>query len=59
MKLSYRLSLKKMTHEFSLDAQNITNRKNVFRLVYNVQSNRIATEYQQGLFPLPQYRLYF
>ncbi len=59
MKLSYRLSLKKMTHEFSIDAQNLTNRKNVFRLVYNVQSNRIATEYQQGLFPLPQYRLYF
>lgn len=59
LKFSYRLSMKKITHEFSIDAQNLTNHKNVFRLVYNVRTNSIATEYQQGLFPLPQYRLYF
>lgn len=59
LKISYRLSLRKMTHEFSLDAQNITNHKNVFRLVYNQRLNAVATEYQQGLFPLPQYRIYF
>jgi len=59
LKLSFRVSLKKITNEFSFDVQNVTNRKNIFRKVYNPRTNSIANEYQQGLFPLPQYRLYF
>ncbi|MFN8276124.1 MAG: TonB-dependent receptor [Chitinophagales bacterium] len=59
LKISFRISLRKMTHEFSFDCQNVTNRKNVFRISYNPRTNQLVTEYQQGLFPLPQYRIYF
>ncbi|MFN8310166.1 MAG: TonB-dependent receptor [Chitinophagales bacterium] len=59
LKISFRISLRKMTHEFSFDVQNVTNRKNVFRISYNPRTNALVTEYQQGLFPLPQYRIYF
>ena len=59
LKLSYRISLKKVTHELSLDVQNITNQKNVFIKTYDVRSNSLATVYQQGLFLLPQYRVLF
>ncbi|MBL0308309.1 MAG: TonB-dependent receptor [Bacteroidetes bacterium] len=59
MKLSYRFSFKKMTHEFSTDFQNIFNIKNIFRKVYNPRTNTLNNEYQQGLFILPQYRMLF
>ncbi len=59
VKLSYRISLRKMTHEFSIDIQNFVNRKNVFRKTYNTRTNTEVTEFQQGLFTLPQYRIYF
>jgi hypothetical protein len=59
VKLSYRLSLRKMTHEFSIDCQNVTNRQNVFVQTYDIRTNSLVTQYQQGIFPLPQYRLLF
>jgi hypothetical protein len=59
VKLSYRISLRKMTHEFSIDIQNFVNRKNVFRKTYNTRTNTEVTEFQQGIFTLPQYRIYF
>lgn len=59
LKLSYRLNRTRLTHEFSLDLQNLTGRKNVFAQRYNVRTNQIATEYQIGFFPVPQYRILF
>jgi hypothetical protein len=59
VKFSFRMNRRKATHEFSLDLQNVTNRQNVFTQRYNVRTNRIATEYQIGFFPIPQYRLLF
>ncbi|MDO1444756.1 TonB-dependent receptor [Rhodocytophaga aerolata] len=59
VKFSFRMNRQKTTHEFSLDLQNLTNNKNVFTQQYNARTNRIATEYQIGFFPIPQYRLLF
>lgn len=59
IKFSFRMNRKKATHEFSLDLQNATNHKNVFTQRYSARTNRIATEYQMGFFPIPQYRLLF
>ncbi len=59
IKLSYRISLRKMTHEFSIDCQNATNQKNVFIKTYDIRTNSLVTQYQQGIFPLPQYRILF
>jgi hypothetical protein len=59
LKLSYRISLRKMTHEFSIDCQNVTNQKNVFIKTYDIRTNSLVTQYQQGIFPLPQYRILF
>lgn len=58
-KVSYRLSMKRVTQEISIDLQNIANIKNIFRKVYNPRTNSLNNEYQQGLFILPQYRLLF
>lgn len=59
IKFSYRLSMKKITQEFSIDIQNFINRKNVFRITYDVSTNEKVIQYQQGIFILPQYRIYF
>ncbi len=59
VKVSYRINQPNITHEFSLDVQNITNRQNVFVRRYNPRTNTINTQYQIGLFPIPQYRILF
>ena len=59
IKLSYRLSLGRTTSEFSIDIQNVTNRKNVFIQTYDLRTNSLVYQFQQGIFTLPQYRLLF
>ena len=59
VKLSYRINARRVTHEFALDLQNITNRQNEFARIYNPRSNTVQTQYQIGFFPVPQYRITF
>ncbi len=59
VKLSYRLSFRKITQEISMDLQNVANIKNIFRKVYNPRTNTLNNEYQQGIFVLPQYKILF
>ena len=59
IKFSYRMNRKRVTHEFSLDLQNFTNRQNDFLPVYNRRTNTEAIVTQIGFFPVPQYRIYF
>jgi len=42
--------------EFSVDLQNITNAQNVLLQRYQPRTNSIATEFQQGFFPVPTFR---
>lgn len=59
IKLTYRRNGKKVTQEFSLDAQNVTNRDNIFSRSYNRRTGSLSIENQLGLFIIPQYRILF
>lgn len=59
VKPGYRYSTKKVTHEFSIDIQNVTQHLNVFQEAYDLQTKRIKTDYQLRFFVIPQYRVMF
>lgn len=59
IKISYRKNLKKSTMEFSIDLQNVSNHKNVFRQSFNPRTGMMVTQYQQGFFPVPMFRWTF
>ncbi len=59
VKPGYRLNSKKVTHEFSVDVQNVTRNLNVFQQVYDINSQNIKTDYQLRFFVIPQYRVLF
>jgi hypothetical protein len=59
LKLNYLVNKKNLTHEWSLDIQNLTNHQNLFRQTYHPISQSIVGSYQLGIFPIPQYRLTF
>ncbi|MEZ4805670.1 MAG: hypothetical protein R2852_09365 [Bacteroidia bacterium] len=58
-KITYRRSGKKITQEWFLDIQNITNRKNIFIQGFDVQKGDVVTQYQLGFFPNFNYRINF
>jgi len=59
LKINYRVNKKNLTHEWSLDIQNLTNHQNLFRQTYNPITESVVNSYQLGIFPIPQYRLTF
>lgn len=59
LKISYRREFTKSTLEVALDLQNVTGRQNVFDQSYNVKTNSVVTQYQQGFFPVPFVRFTF
>jgi hypothetical protein len=59
VKFGYRFNSKKVTHEFSVDVQNITKHLNVFQQTYDIANQTIKTDYQLRFFVIPQYRLMF
>lgn len=59
VKPGYRFNSKKITHEFSVDIQNVTKNLNVFQQTYDIANQTIKTDYQLKFFVIPQYRLLF
>ena len=59
VKPGYRFNSKKITHEFSIDIQNITKHDNVFQQSYDIINKKILTDYQLKFFVIPQYRILF
>lgn len=59
LRLAYRKEMRKRTLEVAVDLQNVTGRQNIFQQTYNRRTNRLANEYQQGFFPVPQIRYTF
>jgi outer membrane receptor protein involved in Fe transport len=59
LKFSYRKEYAKSTLEMAVDFQNLTNNQNIFSQAYNPRTNSIATQYQQGFFPVPFVRFTF
>jgi hypothetical protein len=60
-KAGFTLNAKKMkiSQSWSLDINNVTNRKNIFAERYNPLTNTINTAYQIGFFPNFVYRIQF
>jgi hypothetical protein len=59
VKPGYRYNSRRVTHEFSVDIQNITRNLNVFQQSYDITNRTIKTDYQLRFFVIPQYRVLF
>jgi hypothetical protein len=59
VKPGYRFNSKRVTHEFTVDIQNITRNLNVFQQTYDLVNKTIKTDYQLRFFVIPQYRVLF
>lgn len=59
LKISYRVSKGRITQEWALDIQNVTNAKNLYQEVYNRRTGEIVRQNQIGIYPIPQYRILF
>ena len=59
VKPSYKLNTKRLTHELSIDIQNVTKHNNIFQQQYDLNTKTITTSYQLKFFVIPQYRLTF
>lgn len=59
VRIAYKISNKKISQEWALDIQNISNHENPLRQVLDVKNEEITTVNQLGLFPIVQYRIIF
>ena len=57
--VSFRFNTKRITHTLMVDIQNVTSHLNIYSQVYDNKTNSIQYYYQQGLFPLFNYRIEF
>ncbi|MBE9511944.1 MAG: TonB-dependent receptor, partial [Bacteroidetes bacterium] len=58
-KLGFRSNSKKVTQEWQLYVENVTNHKNVLMQIYDAETESVKMTYQLGFFPVIQYRIYF
>ncbi len=61
VKFGFKMNSKKrrVSHQFFMDIQNVTNRDNIFARRYNRQTNQVNNAYQLGFFPDFMYRIQF
>ncbi len=58
-RIAFKIIGERVTQEWAVDMQNITNKRNVFYTQYSSASESISTTYQTGFLPIGQYRIYF
>lgn len=58
-RITFRLNLLRVNHEWALDLQNFTNHRNVFTQNWNNERKEVSTSYQMGFMPMMTYRIYF
>ncbi|MCB9246704.1 MAG: TonB-dependent receptor [Flavobacteriales bacterium] len=59
LRIAFKVQSKKVTQEWGVDIQNLTNHQNLFRTVYNPRTNEYSEIYQTGLLPIMLYRITF
>ena len=59
LRIGFKQNLGKISQEWGLDLQNVSNHKNLFSEQYNNQLHEVATIYQQGFMPMMLYRINF
>ena len=58
-RIAFKIIGDRVTQEWAVDMQNITNRRNIFYTQYSPASQAVLTTYQTGFLPIGQYRIYF
>jgi hypothetical protein len=58
-RISFKLNQRKLSQEWAIDLQNITNRQNIFNQFYDSTTNEVKFNYQMGFFPMFLYRINF
>jgi len=59
VRIVYRVNKNRITMEWVLDVQNVTNHQNIFVQSFNPRTGTINNQYQLGIFPVPQFRILF
>ena len=61
VKFGFKINSKKrrISHQFFIDIQNVTNRDNIFARQFNRQTNMVNETFQLGFFPDFLYRIQF
>jgi hypothetical protein len=59
LKFTFKINNKKVSQEWFLDIQNITNVQNIYTQSFNKNLGKIQNTYALGLLPMFNYRLYF
>jgi outer membrane receptor protein involved in Fe transport len=59
LQISFKRNKKKTTRTWKIDAQNITNRKNIYEKYFDAASGEIRTAYQMGFIPIISYKVEF
>jgi len=56
---SYRINRPGLSHIFSFDIQNVTNKKNILRIDWDFAEEKFKETYQYGIFPFLSYKVEF
>ena len=59
LRFGFKQNFGKLSQEWGIDLQNISNRKNIYSEQYNSSLESISTVYQQGFMPMMLYRINF
>ncbi len=59
IRIGFKQGGKKVTQEWAVDIQNVTNQQNPFGQSYNADAQEVETTYQLGIFPMVLYRITF
>ncbi|HOD27503.1 MAG TPA: TonB-dependent receptor [Bacteroidales bacterium] len=59
LRIGYRKNWKRLTDELFVDFQNLTNRKNLYGLFYDINTGTYEEMLLQGFFPMVTYRINF
>jgi hypothetical protein len=59
LRIAYKVQTKKMTQEWGVDIQNLTNRDNIFSRNYDLETGSYVTTNQTGILPIGLYRITF
>ncbi|HPL04537.1 MAG TPA: TonB-dependent receptor [Bacteroidales bacterium] len=59
LRLGYRKNHKRFSEELAIDLQNLTNRRNIMGLSYDLQKHKYVEMLLQGFTPMVTYKIYF
>ncbi len=59
LRIGFKQNLGKISQEWGVDLQNVSNHNNLYSEQYNNQLHEVATIYQQGFMPMMLYRINF